>query len=288
MMLPGLFRSLKCFAQTQLAGWIRCACLTSILPLLCIQACSAQDSSKERFAHWIEQAPPGIKRLIDIGQVTFDTNDPLLADNHKQGLTRFQFEYQYRYRFNEPASLGPNNRQSQNLTVSVNIQVSEVKLLHQVILKTNYQPEKPWTSRLLQHEFDHVSISTDPRLRILLKKCLGAPLRFEIPAQPPTDPLAQDPSALPLGKRIARKIQELMDQRVKELERITQALNDRFDRESAQGAESITARDSFFSDFFTRDQLQKSEFKFPEILDDYAKSIAKADWQEHYRWNAPP
>lgn len=236
--------------------------------------------NRERFGGWIDSAPPGIKRLIDLGRVTFETSDAELAARKKQGLTIFRFDYRYRYRFSNSASRKSGDSST---IVSAKISVTEILLSHRIVVGSGFEPESPWRSRLLQHEFDHVSISTDPRLRVLLKQVLGAPMTLELANETPAIE-----SATPLEQRIDSKVAALMKERVQEIERVTQAFNDHFDRESNSGVRAIQTREEFFGDFFTADSLVKLNFKFPETLDVFSKSIAKSDWKEHYLLNTPP
>jgi len=248
---------------------------------------SAQDPQAERFAHWIEIAPPGIQRLIDAGHVRFEANDQELAERKKQGLTKFKFHYDYRYRLIQVIRIPPGNSKPASFAVSANIQLAEIGWTHEVILMKSFQPTEPWKSRLLQHEFDHVSISTDPRLRILAKECLGARIQFELPSEPPAQETKESQPAEPLATRINHQIQILMQQRAKEIERITQALNDRFDRESKDGIQYLSARETFFADFFSPETIRKLDFQFPTLLKDYPSACKRADWKEHYTLNTP-
>jgi hypothetical protein len=248
---------------------------------------STQDPQAERFAHWIEIAPPGIQRLIDAGQVRFEANDQELAERKKQGLTKFKFHYDYRYRLTQVTRIPAANSKPSSLAVSANIQLAEIGWTHEVILMKSFQPAEPWKSRLIQHEFDHVSISTDPRLRILAKDCLGARIQFELPSAPPAQETKESQPAEPLATRINHQIQILMQQRAKEIERITQALNDRFDRESKDGIQYLSARETFFADFFSPETLRKLDFQFPTLLEDYASACRRAAWKEHYTLNTP-
>lgn len=237
---------------------------------------------------WIASAPPGIQRLIDLGQVTLGIDDQELETRKKQGLTKFRFDYRYRYRFNHQEIPARSSGDPTELAIAATILLSEVKLTHKVLVGSKFKPEQPWKSRLLQHEFDHVSISTDPRLRILLRQVLGAPMKFQLAQNPPDTEASGVPSAAPLEKRVDQQISQFMTQRVQEIERITQALNDRFDRESNNGAGRISQREEFFSSYYTAETLIELNFKYPEILEQYAKQIAKANWKEHYAWNTPP
>ncbi|MFM9061669.1 MAG: hypothetical protein ACKOOI_01340 [Pirellula sp.] len=255
-----------------------CCCLCLLLPTLSW----AQDSGNERYARWIESAPPGIKRLIEIGEVSFETDDRQLAAHKKQGLAKFTFDYQYRYRLIATSHGVHEDTQEPVLNVSAKIQLTNLKLAHRVFILSTFDQKDPWKSRLLQHEFDHVSISTDPRLNTLLKICLGAPLKIQIPLE------TEESETRPLSTRIDEQIHRTMQQRVKEIERITQALNDQFDKESSDGVRNISERERFFSEFFTVETLKRLEFKSPSIFEEYNKAISKSPWQVHYSLNTPP
>lgn len=258
---------------------------TAIIATVCSALLpSTQDPHSDRFAQWVETAPPGIQRLIDSGQVRFETNDQELAARKKQGLTKFKFNYDYRYRLTKVRRIEST---PPAIAVTANIQLAEIGWTHQIVLMKSYQPAEPWKSRLLQHEFDHVSISTDPRLKILAKECLGARIEFELPASVPASEDSKAAPAAPLATRIERQIQTLMEQRAKEIERITQALNDRFDRESKDGVQHIHTREMFFADFFTPDTLRTLDFQFSKLLENYASACRRAPWKEHYTLNAP-
>jgi len=250
--------------------------------------CSAQPAQDQPpknnpFALWIASAPPGIQRLIELGQVSLEIDDQELAARKKLGLTKFRFDYEYRYRFNHTEIPPKSKNDPASVAVSATIQLSEVKLSHRILVGSNFLPEQPWKSQLMLHEFDHVSISTDPRLRTLLRLVLGAPIKFQLPSRTPEGQAAEA-----ISKRIDDQISLVMRERVREIERVTQALNDRFDRESNNGAQTIAQREVFFADFYKPQTLVEQEFKYPEILDEYSKLIAKAKWKEHYTLNPYP
>lgn len=262
----------------QIALWLTRVCLWLLLTTLSW----AQDSADERYARWVESAPPGIKRLIEIGEVSFETDDRQLAARKKHGLAKFTFDYQYRYRL-IATSLGIHEDTKESvLHVAARIQLTNLKLAHRVFILSTFDQKDPWKSRLLQHEFDHVSISTDPRLKILLKLCLGETLKIQIPTE--TD----KSETRPLSTRIDQEIHRTMQQRVQEIERITQALNDQFDKESSDGVRNISERERFFSEFFTVETLKRLEFKSSSIYGEYTKAISTSQWQEHYSLNTPP
>ena len=142
-------------------------------------------------------------------------------------------------------------------------------------------PEDPWKSKLINHEFDHVSISTDPRMQALLKRILALPIRFRLPL----DNLAQSPLAPIYKPEIEKKIQSEVRARVVELERIIQAHYDLLDQTSDHGNRDIADRMEMFSTFFTPDTLEKMGFGFPEQAKETAKASQRINWKEHYPWN---
>jgi hypothetical protein len=116
----------------------------------------------------------------------------------------------------------------------------------------------------------------------LLKLALGADMQFEILAQE-----IQSQENQTLDQHIENQIATRMKHRASEIERVTQAFNDRFDKESRNGSESIRQREELFVDFFAPESLQKLDFQSSEILSQYTKAIAKSPWKEHYLLNAP-
>jgi hypothetical protein len=273
-MHPGFILARLCFLHLCLFGHAHSWCQAPPPPQI-----------QERFVSWIDTAPPGIKRLIDLGRVTFEIDDQELKSRKKQGLTRFLFNYRYRYRYRfvNAAPLPQSNAEESMIAVVVSIYVSDIQWSHRVIVGSSFNPDSPWKSRLLQHEFDHVSISTDPRLKVLLSLALGAPMKFEITAQG-----ASTQENETLAQRLEEQISTRIKQRASQIERITQSHNDRFDMESNNGSRSITERGSIFADFFSAEAIGKSDLLSPELLGQYSKAIDKTDWKEHYLLNEPP
>jgi len=271
--------------------------------------------STARFAAWVADAPPGIQRLIELGRVTFQCDDAALAKAKKVGLTRFEVRGDYRYRYmttavrletagpdaeksdaeklNAEKSEGQERRQAYVTDVSVRIFWTDVQMTHEVVLGTDFRPESPWKSPLVQHEFDHVSSSTDPRLRVLVKEYLGAPLRFEHRWEVG----ASDGSrAQGIGGRVDRLVageieQSIRDRlagRIKEVERVIQLHYDWLDRKTGHGRRGLEDRESFFAPFYMPKTLEEMEFKEFEDSAIAKKLQTEVKWKEHYAWNALP
>lgn len=266
--------------------------------------------SAARFAAWVAEAPPGIQRLIELGRVTFKCDDQALAKAKKVGLTRFEVRGDYRYRYMTTAvrletaepeteksvkekSETEERRQEYVTDVMVRIFWTDVQMTHEVVLGTDFRPEYPWKSPLVQHEFDHVSSSTDPRLRVLVKEYLGAALRFEHRWQVDTS----DGSRVQgIGGRVDRMVagdieQSIRDRlagRIKEIERVIQLHYDWLDRKTGHGRRGLEDRELFFASFYMPKTLEEMEFKEIEDSAIAKKLQGEVKWKEHYQWNALP
>lgn len=257
-------------------------------------------AAAERFSGWIADAPPGIQRLIEAGRVTFTSDDQALAKAKKVGLTRFQVRGDYRYRYMttavrlDPVPPEPEvTHQDYVVGVSVRIFWTDVQMTHEVVLGSDFRPEFPWKSPLMQHEFDHVSTSTDPRLQLLVKEYLGAPLRFEYRwAAGNTEGAQVEGTSGRVDRKIAGEIeQSIRDRlagRIKEVERIIQKHYDWLDQKTGHGRRGIDDRESFFAPFFMPETLEGMEFKEIEDSAIAKKLQAEVKWKEHYQWNSLP
>lgn len=270
--------------------------------------------TESRFATWIADAPAGPRRLIELGEVTFQIDDKALAREKKIGLTRFHVRGDYRFRYaTTPPKFDPQTSEF-STKVSVKVSWTDVEMTHEIVLASDFQPKDPWKSPLLQHEFDHVSCSTDPRLRIVIKESFGAPFRFEHRWTPDENspPKNSSTSKSTLAKsaveQIEQKIRDTLTERIKEIERIIQLHYDRLDEKTRSGQIAISDRLDFFEPFYSAKTLEEMEFadfnqsaiakkldaavngdKPRGTKDDEALSIRKATpWKEHYQWNSLP
>lgn len=275
---------------------------------------SESQRAESRFATWIAEAPAGPRRLIELGEVTFQIDDKALARAKKIGLTRFHVRGDYRYRYmTTPPKFDPQSNEFSTL-VSVKVSWTDIEMTHEIIFPSDFQPEEPWKSPLVQHEFDHVSCSTDPRLRIVIKESFGAPFRFEHRWTPDENspPSNSGTSRSILAKstieEIEQKIRDTLTQRIKEIERIIQLHYDRLDEKTRSGRNSITDRLDFFEPFYSLKTLEEMEFADLSqtaiakkldaavngggrggLKDTGASSSGKeVSWKAHYQWNSLP
>jgi hypothetical protein len=229
---------------------------------------------------WIASAPPAFTRLIDRGQVQLVVDDARLKAAKKRGLTLFRIRSNYRYQYElkgvQRVSNDPSRLQGD---VVVQLNVARLDLEHTVIVGNAFQPPKPWEDLLIQHEFDHVSISTDPRFRKIAKEVLEQPFRFS----------ADWLKAQGLGReKVDEKVKEEVSTRIAELERVVQANYDALDRESQDGQANLRERFVFFQKLYSEPWLRTCEFSYLDSIRVPVQDSAVKDVQEHYLSIASP
>jgi hypothetical protein len=223
---------------------------------------------------WIQSAPPAILRLIDKGRVRLSVDDDRLRAANKQALTYFRFDVDYRYRFDIREILAVSGDPSRRRgTVVARLRLQEVGLEHTVVLPSRFQPSQPWEAPLIQHEFDHVSISTDPRFLKIAKEVFLQPIRF-----PAEWSKAQGPDK----DIIDQRIKEEVSARITELERIVQSNYDALDRISKDGQANLPDRSRFFLSLFSGQQLEEVAFKYLDSIRIPAQDTAKREVLDHY------
>jgi hypothetical protein len=207
---------------------------------------------------WIATAPPAFARLIDLGQVQILIDDEQLEAAGKHGLTRFRFETDYRYQYqlvkNRPSPDDPSQAQTEIVARPHSVRF---EVAHTVILESRFRPATPWEASLLQHEFDHVSISTDPRWIKIAKRVLEQPVRCTI--------TWNRSDGLTKGE-IDEAIQGEISARIAELERIVQTSYDSLDRETRDGQANLAERRRFFQELFSIPWLRKYEFAYLDLI----------------------
>jgi len=223
---------------------------------------------------WIATAPPAFARLIDRGRVRIVIDDPRLEVAKKHGLTtfRFSYDYVYRYEFNgvQPATDDPS-RMTGNMIAKVRLIRFDTE--HSVMLESRYQPDKPWENPLLQHEFDHVSISTDPRFLKLAKDVLEQPIRVTV-----TWLKIQETS----DAAVETAIKEGVSARITDLERLVQANYDALDRESRDGQANLSERSRFFLGLYSKAGLRRCKFPYLDSIRVPAQDSANKEVLKHY------
>ncbi len=264
------------------------ACRLAIILGLCLfspavalfgqEAVDSMDSTRpvsEQEPHpWIATAPPGFSRAIALGNVRIAVDDPRLERANKQGLTVFQIRVDYRYRYVLQSTVrDPEDATLSTATFTARLTLREVECEHTILLQSLFRPSDPWSTPLLQHEFDHVSISTDPRLFRMARRLLSQPVRGQLrwPNRTELDP-----------KKLDEAIKEEVSARIAELERIVQANYDWLDRETGNGTANLSKRTRFFQELYAKDWLRQCEFRYLDMLRSETDDGLDKEVSDHY------
>jgi hypothetical protein len=201
---------------------------------------------------WISDAPPKMARLIDIGQVKIQEDSIAVKNAQRAAVTLYNIQVQFDLRYTQ-TPIRSANAANRKTSIQVKFTNPKVTLEHEVKLSTNYQPEKPWESRLLLHEMDHVAISTDPRLIKILKSLLQAPAKLTIDLSTNAN---QDATT------ITQAIEDLQQARREAVQTIVQKYYERLDTKSNNGLDDIDQRKEFFMGLYSKQDLESLEFPY--------------------------
>ena len=193
-------------------------------------------------------APPAeLKRLIEAGRVTFEycVSDEETASrdavSDKKAVTngqpdkRLSAETHYRIRFDYDAKFTWRVVESQReLRISSQLRRFVWQPSHTVWFRDRPKTEDFWSNPLVLHEFDHVRLSTDPRLKARFEKVLQKPVvigRRLAEGEQANDQLARRLTDDYL-QRLHREVIELIGIRYQELDRATSQGRDALGQDS--------------------------------------------------------
>jgi hypothetical protein len=222
---------------------------------------------------WLADVPPALARLVDIGKVEMAVDQPAVEAAGKTALTVFSFSlaYRMRYRMNELSKDGLGKRQ---VRITVNFSDVNIETSHRILLSTAYRPAKPWESALVQHEFDHVAISTDPRMFEMLRSLNGR--KATLVVSPEGQTTLTDEWA---NGEIEKSVTDFQQS----VEKLIQQYYLRLDKVSSNGLKNIEDRAGFFSELYSVEDLERRHFVY---LDDVRKGLSRIpneQLRQHYR-----
>jgi len=211
------------------------------------------DPDADRVLSLLKEAPPHLMRLIDRGEVRWSFDDRPLKEARKQGLTKFQYEVGHRaqFRYRWIASSGSQYR----LVASVAYQKLSFEMKHEIILSEFFSAQGAWKSRLLLHEFDHVCISTDPRVVAIAEDLFFGRERLEVVVD--AEGYQQQ-----VQQEIERQILEKFEERKEAFGKMLQAAHDRLDALSLHGLQPIDDRKKMFAELYSHEFLEAID-RFP-------------------------
>ncbi|MCY2975555.1 MAG: hypothetical protein NTW52_12910 [Planctomycetota bacterium] len=245
--------------------WLRWITLISLFVSFSVYVFVAHPSRVSTAAEphpWISDAPPKMARMIDIGQVKILEDDIAVKNAQRAAITLYNIHVQFDLRYTQ-TPIRPANAVRRKTSIQVKFTNPKVTLEHEIKLSTNYKPEKPWESRLLLHEMDHVAISTDPRLIKILKSLLQAPAKLTIDLSTNAN---QDATT------ITQAIEDLQQARRVAVQMIVQKYYERLDAQSNNGLDDIDQRNEFFMGLYSKEDLESLEFPYLKEI-----RVAQAD-----------
>jgi hypothetical protein len=237
-----------------------------LLPNVCLGDVDALVDGRLVYRETIlgRRAPKGVERLVKDEQtvVTFVADLP-----EGKGKTNFFIDVDWKYNYNYKILQQGDARQLELTVIDLRLQFSE---RHVVQMPLAYHRADVWETQLLLHEFDHVALSGDQRIKLLLDEVCG-----NLPTI--TVKLAGDekPDDAFLGERVNDEI----TRREKAVLNLVRANYLLLDKVSDHGRVPIPNREQFFAQLFTRANLQQHRFPYLEqvskLLDSEAYRAVK-------------
>lgn len=226
--------------------------------------------SDERLVSLLANAPPHLNRLIDRGQVRLEIDDEKLAKAKRAAQTEFTFAIEYSMRYSTEKPNGLNG----STLISVHYPKREMTLSHVVTLSTEFfERNDGWESPLLRHEFDHVAVTTDPRVMKLSEAVMFDPFTFT---------LESATSAAAIEKATHQQCENAFEQRKAAL---ISLLNDAYgdlDKRSQHGLQPIEDRQDFFASLYQEEWLMEKQFAWIKPCKKLFKSSGYRKLGDHY------
>ena len=245
-----------------------------------MQLCWAQSPKTHP---WLAQAPGEFGRLIDRGNVQVKVDDERIRLARKSALTLFQFaaDFDSKFRYEWMESKPQNGLWKARIVAWMD--QPKIRLEHTICIPSTYNPAEPWTSKLLKHEFDHVAISTDPRLVKIIKRVLQRRRTWVAQFEQPTLPSEND---------VRDRIRQEIGLEIKNCERMVQAQYDRLDKESSEGLSTIGNRLEFFLELYSVSGLERCQFEYVDevramLTDKRLDNPTKKEVEQHYLFLSP-
>ena len=231
---------------------------------------------------WLADAPGEFVRMIDRGNVNIVVDDDRVRKAAKSALTVFQFSVEYDFRFRHQLIGYDREANVWQARIVAWMDQPKIKLEHKVCVQSNFTPTFPWETKLLRHEFDHVAISTDPRLVKIIRRTLQQRRQWNE---------KWEQSSAPTERDVRDRILAAMKAEVQLLEKLVQCQYDLLDQESAQGLSAIGSRKEFFSGLYAVEGLERCKCDLDKTMRIFVNSLANVSGQKeveaHYLFLSP-
>ena len=218
--------------------------------------CTAIDGRHARSA----DVPPYFKRLIEAGNVEIEFYDPVKDPHTHLGHTEFKLHVSHRSSFQFGWTLGRDVRE---LTIRATIRGVSPRLTHTITVPDWLDSDRRWDDRLMKHEFDHVAISCDPRVTMLVEHLYDGVDTIEQTVKPDTR----------IDNRFVEKLMnERLNSRLKAVVEAVMANQHLLDDVTRHGLRKIADRKNFFDSLYTEPNLKMNGFPYLGEVRDLLKS----------------
>ncbi len=166
-------------------------------------------------------APEPIAKLIQSGNVTFSFYDPAVQQRRYAGETKLDLRYNYR-----STSRWDSHREGGKQIVTVRPRFHQIKFTrqHTILLPIGMTGELFYSRPLVQHEFDHVRISSNPAFEKQFQRWIETELRvlkLTLPDGQALDNQWVQAEIKAATKQRFDRLLELIQIRYRELDRVT-------------------------------------------------------------------
>ncbi len=259
-----------------------CLTLVSIF-LTSLGGWSGVCGQESRLHPWIATAPGEFVRLIDRGNVAIATDDERIRQAGKSALTLFQFVVDYDFKLRHQTMGYDSEAMVWKVKMVAWMDRPKVRLTHTICLLSSFQPSSPWDSKLLRHEFDHVAISTDPRLDKFIKRALQMRRAWIAEFSQTAAPTEQD---------LRKSVYEKMVGEMKLIEQLVQCQYDHLDKETAQGLSDLQKRETFFRELYSAEGFARCKYPMDAstkmyVKDKLSSAASDKECQSHYLFLSP-
>lgn len=198
------------------------------------------------------KTPEYFARLVDKGNVTFVFYDSVREPRSHQGYTTFRYDVTYRSSYQYQWADRIEGRQ-----LVIDAKISQVKctVTNQVDLPSTLNHDRRWTNPLVRHEFDHVAMTLDPRVRLLIEDlCASTPkIVRTLPA-----------STLVTDEFVGQVVHEVVDSRYQAVLQLLLANENDLDAQTQHGLHDLPNREAYFRSLFAERNLKTQRFPYLE------------------------
>ena len=220
---------------------IRCVAWAVIVAAPAVSLAQADQQSKP---------PEYFQRLIEAGSAKFDFYARRPPRQRYPGRALFHLDCRDQTAYRITWKIKGGKKQ---VSVRVNLKKVTCELTHTLKLPSYLNNEGRWKSRLVKHEFDHVAISCDPRVTLLVQHLYGDVKRLLTTVD--ADVKIDDKLVRPL-------IDKAYNARANAVIALIKSNYVLLDKVSRHGTVPIENRKLFFQSLYTKPNLDQAGFPY--------------------------